>query len=53
VVEAALSDQGIRNFRSDLAAQHFCPELSCTLPVSGLDFEPLYPEDEFFQGRSK
>jgi hypothetical protein len=38
VVEAALRNQGVRNFRPDLAAQHFCPELSCTLPVSRMDF---------------
>jgi hypothetical protein len=38
VVEAALRNQGVRNFRPDLAAQHFCPQLSSTLPVSRMDF---------------
>jgi hypothetical protein len=51
VVEAALSDQSIRNFRPDLAAKHSGSELSCTLPVSQLNFELLYPKDKFLQGR--
>jgi len=38
VVEAALSDQSIREFRPELVAKHSRPELSCTFPVSLTDF---------------
>jgi hypothetical protein len=51
VVEATLGYERVRDFGAVATAHQLGTELSSPPPISGLDFELLYPEDELLQRR--